>query len=95
MGLNGCIDFKGFAAYMGTKEGHACLSMFKTIINPKFKVRCTDCPASSISGHVTVDLYRRCRTPWIDGVHSAGCVVVMAMDVITVDGQIILLVRVN
>lgn len=51
-------------------------------------MRCTDSPSSSIRVHVTVDIQGHGGASRIDGVHPAGGGVVMAMDVITVDGQV-------
>lgn len=51
-------------------------------------MRCTDSPSSSIRVHVTVDIHGHGGPSRIDGVHPAGGGVVMAVDVITVDGQV-------
>lgn len=47
----------------------------------------TDSPSSSISVHVAVDMHGRSGASWVDCVDSAGVRVVMAVDVIAVNGK--------
>lgn len=51
-------------------------------------MKCTDSPPPPVSVHVTVGMQGCGGTPWEDGVHPTGSGVVMAVDVITVDGQV-------
>jgi len=53
----------------------------------KSNLRSTDSPSAPVGVHVTVGMQRRGGTSWVDGVHATGAGVVMAIDVITVDGH--------
>lgn len=64
------------------------------IIKSNQNMRFTYSPSASVSVHVTVDMQGLGGTSWVDGVHPTGAGVVMAVDVITVNGQVKLGVRV-